>query len=144
MPADPTDKTALTVQEAEVIDVEVMDEGPAAAAAGAPGGMPDFSQMAQMAPELIVGVFREMLKSRLKRWLVRNAIYCTVLYYLAFVEKYGWARVCFGIWLFIASLHLALLLYGWYASGKKGAQLAKVFAQGGMGGLGGLGGMNQR
>jgi hypothetical protein len=142
MPADPTDKPALTVQEAEVIDVEVMDDGVTAAAG--PEGMPDFSQMAQMAPELIVGVFREMLKARLKRWLFRNAIYGSVLYYLAFMEKYGFARVLFGIWLFVASFHLALLLYGWYASGKKGAQLAKVFAQGGMGGFGGFGGMDQR
>ena len=137
MPSDPSDKPAI--QEAEVIDVEVMDDGPAAAG---PDGMPDFSQMAQMGPELIVGVFREMLKSRLKRWVVRNAIYGVLLYWLS--TEYGWAKVAFGIWSFIAAFHLAILLYGWYASGKKGAALARVFSQGGLGGLGGMGGMNQR
>ena len=140
MSADPSDK--LVVQEAEVIDVEVMDDGPAPTG---PDGMPDLSEMAQMAPDLIVGFFREMLKARLKRWVVRNAIYGVVLYWLS--TEYGWARVAFGIWMFIASFHLAILLYGWYASGKKGAALAKVFSQGGlggMGGMGGFGGMNQR
>ena len=107
--------------------------------------MPDLSQMAQMAPELIVGVFREMLKARLKRWAGRNAIYGVLLCWLS--TEYGWAKVAVGIWMFIASFHLAILLYGWYASGKKGAALAKVFSQGGlggMGGMGGFGGMNSR
>lgn len=135
MPADPTDK--LAVQEAEVIEVEVMDDVPSSSVA--PDGMPDLSQMAQMAPELIVGVFREMLKARMKRWVLRNALYGTVLYWLS--TEYSWAKVAFGIWMFIAGFHLAILVYGWYASGKKGATLAKVFSQGG---LGGLGGMNQR
>jgi hypothetical protein len=45
----------------------------------------------------------------------------------AFYQEHGWVRVIFWIWATIASIHLAFLLYGWYASGKHVDRLAKVF-----------------
>ena len=136
MPADDNQMPARRDAEAEAIDFEVVDDGrgidhsrkddgPEAAFSPA-----DF---AAMAPDMIVQAFRGMLKQKLKRWFIRSLIWCAVL--LIFYEDHGWARVAFAIWAFIAGVHLAFLLYGWYASGRQGARLAQVF-----GGLGGLSG----
>jgi hypothetical protein len=117
MPADENDKPA--VPEAEVIDLEVVSDQPAGA-----GGMSPEDMM-KMAPEMVLQAFRGMLKERLKKWFIRSLIWCTVL--LIFSQEHGWVRVIFWIWATIASIHLAFLLYGWYASGKHVDRLAKVF-----------------
>ena len=121
MHTDPHDRPAIREPEAEVLDFEVMDDG----VPSAPTGGPSLEDFAQMGPELLVKAFRDMLKEKLKRWFVRSLIWATVLLFLA--QEHGWARVVFAIWAFIAGVHLAFLLYGWYASGKQGAKLAQVF-----------------
>jgi hypothetical protein len=123
MPDDAKDKPALTELEAEVIDLEVVSDQPAGA-----GGMSPEDMM-KMAPEMVLEAFRGMLKDRLKKWFIRSLIWCTVL--LIFYQEHGWVRVVFWIWATVAAIHLAFLLYGWYASGKHVDRLAKVF--GGMG-----------
>jgi hypothetical protein len=123
MPDDAKDKPALTELEAEVIDLEVVSDQPAGA-----GGMSPEDMM-KMAPEMVLEAFRGMLKERLKKWFIRSLIWCTVL--LIFYQEHGWVRVVFWIWATVAAIHLAFLLYGWYASGKHVDRLAKVF--GGMG-----------
>jgi len=117
MPADENDKPA--VPDAEVIDLEVVSDQPA----GAGGLSPE--DMMKMAPEMVLQAFRGMLKERLKKWFIRSLIWCTVL--LIFYQEHGWVRVVFWIWATIAAIHLAFLLYGWYASGKHVDRLAKVF-----------------
>lgn len=119
MPDDAKDKPALTEQEAEVIDLEVVSDQPAG-----DGGMSPEDMM-KMAPEMVLQAFRGMLKERLKKWFIRSLIWCTVL--LIFYQEHGWVRVIFWIWATIAAIHLAFLLYGWYASGKHVDRLAKVF-----------------
>lgn len=123
MSPDPTDKPAIQEPEVEVIDFEVMDD----ARAAAPGMSP--ADMMQAAPEMLVQVFRGMLRDRLKGWVLRNLVATTL--FLVF-QEHGWVRVIFFIWAFLQGLYLAFLLYGWYAAGKQGAKLAQV--------LGGLSG----
>lgn len=120
MSADQNDKPAVREPEAEVLDFDVVDDGQENAAG------PSLADMAQMAPEMIVQAFRSMLKEKLKRWLIRSLIWATVL--LFFAQDYTWAKWAFGIWAFIAGVHLAFLVYGWYASGKQGAKLAQMFS----------------
>lgn len=124
MSADPNNKPAVREPEAEVIDFEVMEEGAGEAAAG-----PSLADFAKAGPEMIVQAFRAMLKEKLKRWCIRSLVWATVL--LFFAQEHTWAKWVFAIWSFIAGIHLAFLLYGWYASGKQGAKLAQMF--GGMG-----------
>ena len=107
---------------ADAIDLEVMDD---ASAGGFPDGMSPEDIM-KMGPQMLVQAFRDMLKEKLKRWFIRSLIWATVL--LFFAQEHGWARWVFGIWAFIAGIHLAFLLYGWYASGKQGDKLAQMFA----------------
>ena len=124
MSADPVDNPALRPSEAEEIEFEVLEEGrPAAKAAGGP--MADLAEQMQMAPDLIVQTFRAMLKDRLKRWFIRSLIWGGVLGFLA--TEHTWAKWAFGIWAFIAFVHLAFLLTGWYVSGKQTAKLARIF-----------------
>lgn len=132
MSAEANDRPAAREPEAEALDFEVVDDGRGIDHSSA--AEPAFSaDELAAAPQMIVQVFRGMIKEKLKRWFIRSLIWATILLFLW--EEHGWARVVFGIWAFIASVHLAFLLYGWYASGKQGAKLAQVF-----GGLGGLGG----
>jgi len=120
MSADQNDKPALREPEAEAIDFEVMDDGQEKAAA------PSLADFAKAGPEMIVQAFRGMLKEKLKRWLIRSLIWATVL--LIFAQEHTWAKWAFGLWSFVAGIHLAILLYGWYASGKQGAKLAQMFS----------------
>ncbi len=120
MSADQTDKPALREPEAEAIDFEVMDDGQEKPAA------PSLADFAKAGPEMIVQAFRGMLKEKLKRWLIRSLIWATVL--LFFAQEHTWAKWAFGLWSFVAGIHLAILLYGWYASGKQGAKLAQIFS----------------
>ncbi len=124
MSTDPNNKPAVREPEAEVIDFEVVDEGAGEVAAG-----PSLEEFAKAGPEMIVLAFRTMLKEKLKRWFIRSLIWATLLLFLA--QDYKWAKWVFGIWAFVAGIHLAFLLYGWYASGKHGAKLSQIF--GGMG-----------
>jgi hypothetical protein len=119
MSPDPTDKPAIQEPEVEVIDLEVMED----ARAAAPGMSP--ADMMQAAPEMLVQVFRGMLRDRLKGWVLRNLVATTL--FVVFHE-HGWVRVLFYIWAVVQSIYLAFLLYGWYAAGKQGAKLAQVFA----------------
>jgi hypothetical protein len=128
MPADANDRPALREAEAEVIDLEVVDDGHGGRHDVPPGGSPE--NLAAMAPGLLVQAFRGLLKEKLKRWAIRSLVWATVLLFLA--QEHTWARWVFGIWAFIAGVHLAFLVYGWYASGKQGARLAQLFS--GMGG----------
>src|SRR5688572_6053352 len=113
MSPDPNDKPALRTPEAEEIELEVLDDGaPPVAASG--GSMGDFAEQMQMAPGMIVQAFRAMLKEKFKRWFIRSLIWGGVLGF--FATEHTWAKWAFGIWAFIAFLHLAFLLYGWYAS----------------------------
>lgn len=120
MSADQNDKPAVREPEAEAIDFEVMDGGQENA------GGPSLADFAKAGPEMIVEAFRGMLREKLKRWFIRSLIWGTVL--LFFAQEHAWARWAFGIWAFIAGIHLAILLYGWYASGKQGAKLAQLFS----------------
>lgn len=119
----------LTVKEpepeAEALDFEVVDDG-----RGQTGSAFSPQDIAAMAPDMLVQAFRGVIKEKLKRWAIRSLIWATVL--LFFAQEHTWARIAFGIWAFVAGIHLAFLLYGWYASGRQGAKLAQVF-----GGLGG-------
>jgi len=124
MSADPDDKPALRPPEAEEIEFEVMDDGASTPEASG-GSMADFAAQMQMAPDMLVQAFRAMLKEKLKRWFIRSLIWGGILGLLA--TEHGWAEWAFGIWAVIAFLHLAFLLYGWYASGKQGAKLAQMF-----------------
>jgi hypothetical protein len=129
MSAEANDRPAAKESEAEVLDFEVVDDGRGIDHSdGEQGFSPQ--DMAAMGPEMVVQVFRDMIKEKLKRWFIHSLIWATVL--LFFWEEHLLARIAFGIWAFIAGVHLAFLLYGWYASGKQGAKLAQVF-----GGLGG-------
>ena len=123
MSTDPNDKPAIREPEAEVIDFDVVDDGQGSATG------PSLADFAKAGPEMLVEAFRGMLKEKLKRWFIRSLIWATVL--LVFAPDHAWARWAFGIWSFIAGIHLAVLVYGWYASGKQGAKLAQIF--GGMG-----------
>ena len=131
MPSSPSDKPAVITQEAEVIDFEVIEDNGEKMTADS--GAPGIEDFAAMGPQMIVQAFRTMLKEKLKRWFIRSLIWGGILGLLS--TEHGWARVAFGIWAFIASIHLAFLLYGWYASGKQGAKLAQIFG-GRMGGGG--------
>jgi hypothetical protein len=124
MSTDPHNPDTPAKQEAEVIDFEVIEDGETATTEGT-GGMPGMAEFAAMGPQMIVQAFRAMIKEKLKRWFIRSLIWGTVLAFLA--TDHGWARWAFGIWAFIASAHLAFLLYGWYASGKQGDKLAQIF-----------------
>jgi len=124
MPAEDNDRLAPREPEPEVLDFEVVDED-----SPGPGKNMSPRDMAAMAPDLLVQAFRGILKEKLKRWFIRSLVWATVL--LFFAQEHTWARVIFAIWAFIAGVHLAFLLYGWYASGRQGAKLAQVF--GGMG-----------
>ncbi len=124
MSADPNNKPAVREPEAEVIDFEVMEEG----AGDAPAGT-SLEDLAKAGPEMIVQAFRAMLKEKLKRWFIRSLVWGTVLG--LFAQERGMMRWIFGIWACVAAIHLAFLLFGWYASGKQGAKLAQMF--GGMG-----------
>ncbi len=119
MPDEADDKLSRQEPEAEVIDLELVSDQP-----GAGEGMSPEDMM-KMAPEMVLQAFRGMLQERLKKWFIRSLIWCTVL--LIFYQEHGWVRVVFWIWATIASIHLAFLLYGWYASGKHVDRLAKVF-----------------
>ena len=119
MPADPNDQPAVREPEAVVIDFEVLDDGQEKPGGTSPG---DF---AQAGPQMLVNAFRAMLKERLKRWFIRSLIWATVL--LFFAQEHRWAEWALGVWACVAGIHLALLLYGWYASGKQGAKLAQIF-----------------
>ena len=130
MSSSPADKPAVITQEAETIDFDVVDGDTTQTSAG---GMPGLEEFAAMGPEMIVQAFRGMLKEKLKRWFIRSLIWGGVLGLLS--TEHGWARVALVIWAFVASIHLAFLLYGWYASGKQGAKLAQIF--GGQMGMGG-------
>lgn len=119
MSAEQNDKPAVREPEAEVIDFDVVDDGQEKAAG------PSLADFAQAGPQMLVQAFRAMLKDKLKRWCIRSLIWGGVLGLLATEHK--WAEWAFGIWSFIAGIHLAVLLYGWYASGKQGAKLAQIF-----------------
>ena len=129
MSAEANDGPAAKEPEAEALDFEVIDDGRGIDHSRAGGQTVSPEDLAAMAPDMIVQAFRGMIKEKLKRWFVRNLVWATVL--LIFWE-HKWVRVVFAIWAFIAGVHLAFLLYGWYASGRQGARLAQVF-----GGLGG-------
>ena len=135
MPAEDHQTPARREADAEAIDFEVVDDGRGVdhsrSAAEGPEAAFSPEDLAAMAPGMIVKAFRSMLKQKLKRWFIRSLIWCTVL--LIFYQDHGWARVAFAIWAFVASVHLAFLLYGWYVSGRQGAKLAQVF--GGVGGM---------
>lgn len=120
MSADQNDKPAVREPEAEAIDFDGMDDGREKAAG------PSLEDFAKMGPEMLVQAFRSMLKEKLKRWLIRSVIWATVL--LFFAQEHTWAKWAFGIWACIAGIHLAFLVYGWYASGKQGAKLAQLFS----------------
>src|SRR5689334_10406421 len=114
MSAEANDRPAAKKEpEAEALDFEVVDDG---RGMDPRGGGPALSpqDIAAMAPDMLVQAFRGMLKEKLKRWFVRSLIWATVLLFLA--QEHPWARVVFAIWAFIAGVHLAFLLYGWYAS----------------------------
>jgi hypothetical protein len=110
--------------DAEVIDLEVVESGAPDGADGSSAA--DFAKQLQMAPDLLVRAFREMLKEKFRRWFFRSLIWGGVLGLLA--TEHTWAQWAFAIWLFIAGAHLAFLVYGWYASGRQGEKLARVFS----------------
>ncbi len=119
MSADANDRPATREPDVEVIDLEMVDD---TADTMSPE---DF---VKSAPDMLVQVFRGMLKEKLKRLFIRSLIWATVLIFLA--QDYPWARTVFWIWAIVAALHLTFLLYGWYAAGKQGAKLAQMFGGG--------------
>ena len=135
MSAEANDRRpAAKEADAEVLDFEVVDDGRGIdhSTDGEQTYSPD--DIAAMAPGMVVEAFRGMIRQKLKKWFIRSLIWATVL--LILWEDHGWARVVFAIWVFFAGVHLAFLLYGYYAAGKQGAKLSQIF--GGMtGGLSG-------
>lgn len=87
--------------EADLIDVEVVDDGRGhgPAGVGADGGGP---------PDLMVAL-GEAAKQRLKRWVFRTALWGGILG--LFATEHGWARIALWVWAPFALLSLALNLF---------------------------------
>ncbi|HEX2749773.1 MAG TPA: hypothetical protein VHM91_17315 [Verrucomicrobiales bacterium] len=103
---------------AEPIDLEVMDDGPQEPGEGNVS-MEDFMKMG---PNMIMKYLRDIMLQKVKRWFIRNLVIFTVLSLLAM--EYKWATWIMYIWAFFAGLHLAILIFAWYMSGKQASKLA--------------------
>jgi hypothetical protein len=124
MADDPSQTPARREPEPEAIDFDVIDAGGSAAENEDPAAL-DPAEMLRMGPEMVLQAFRGMLIEKLKRWFIRSLIWGGVLGLLATEHK--WARVVLIIWAVIASIHLAFLLFGLYASGRQKEKLMRVF-----------------
>jgi len=108
------------VQEAEVIDVEVVDDGRGRAGDGVEdpvmgggGGVAD-----------LMGALQVAAKQRLVRWAVRTAVGGGVLG--LFATEHTWARVALWIWVPIALLSLGFNLFLWRLA-KRGRGAVRGF-----------------
>ena len=124
MADDPSQIPARREPEPQAIDFDVVDAYDSVADNEGSAAF-DPAEMLRMGPEMVVQAFRSMLLEKLKRWFIRSLIWGGVLGLLATEHK--WAKVVLIIWAVIASIHLAFLLYGLYASGRQKEKLMRVF-----------------
>ena len=87
--------------EADLIDVEVVDDGRGHGPAGGGDGVGG-------PPDLMVAL-GEAAKQRLKRWVFRTALWGGILG--LFATEHGWARIALWVWAPFALLSLALNLF---------------------------------
>lgn len=87
--------------EADLVDVEVVDDGRGHGSAGGGEG-------AGGPPDLMVAL-GEAAKQRLKRWIFRTALWGGILG--LFATEHGWARIALWVWAPFALLSLALNLF---------------------------------
>ena len=120
MTADRDDLPTPRPREAEEIDLEVVDDAPAGPA-GDPVSMQDFMKMG---PDMVSQLLRTLMLQKLKQWFIRNLVIFTVLALLA--SEYKWARWVMSFWFFIAGMHLAVLVFGWYMGNKQAAKLTQM------------------
>jgi len=98
------------VQEAEVIDVEVVDDGRGRAGEGV--------------EDAVLGAGGAAAQQRLVRWVIRTALWGGVLG--LFATEHTWARVALWIWGPIALLSLGFNLFLWRLA-KRGGGMVRGF-----------------
>jgi hypothetical protein len=108
------------VQEAEVIDVEVVDDGRGRAGEG----VEDAVLGAGGAAAQLMASLQAAAKQRLVRWVIRTALWGGVLG--LFATEHTWARVALWIWGPIALLSLGFNLFLWRLA-KRGGGMVRGF-----------------
>jgi len=119
MSAERDDPPALRTREAEVIDLEMMDDD-----AGSGEETMSAQDFLKMGPDMVSQFLRNLMMEKLKKWFIRNLAIFTVLAVLSI--EYKWANTIMSIWAFIAGVYLAILLFGWYMGNKQAAKLSQM------------------
>jgi hypothetical protein len=87
--------------EADLVDVEVVDDGR--------GNRPSGGGEAMGGPPDLMAALGEAARQRLKRWVFRTALWGGILG--LFATEHGWARIALWVWAPFALLSLALNLF---------------------------------
>jgi hypothetical protein len=112
-------------REAQEIDLEMVDDGTGPVSTGVPpGGSASFQDFMKMGPDMVGKVLRNLMMEKLKKWFLRNLVVFTVLSLVSM--EFKWVRWILGFWAFIAGIQLAVLVLGWYLSGKQADKLAHL------------------
>ncbi len=125
MSAERNDLSPVRKDEAETIDLEMVDTP----ATGAPridigGESMTAEDLMKLGPGMLAKTLRGVILEKFKKWFIRNLVIVTILSLL--VMEYKGLTWLLYVWLFLAGIQLAFLVFGWYFVNKQSAKFADM------------------